>query len=396
MVYVFVLIISLYGLFKYDLIGLCRGRKAFFIFEYIVLIVVVGLRNKIGGDNFYYLEYWQTYPKMIDIYTFDFKNAEFQPLWYVFNAFIKSIFDNYVCFQIVHAVLINWIVSNFIWKYSKLPFFSTFVYILFFYFYYNTEILRASISVCIILLSYPSLENKNWLKYYVYVIIAFGFHLSAIVAVLFPACHLFKDLHYKWIFGFVILGFLIVYMENFIPYVIGLFSNSELIAIKIENYFLRVESDSYSGYNIVGWSVWFLYTIMVPFIILYYSNNIKNSLFRGFVFLWVFFNVLIGGYGTLVVRTMDYIYPIFIIIYSNVICLLLKLPNRRYDIKLKFIIMFVLLITSYEWGRFRYFRPLAYGKFYQLYYPYTSIFDSKDPVERENLLFLFRESNVFN
>ena len=56
-------------------------------------------------------------------------------------------------------------------------------YLLFYHFYIN--ILRQSIAIAILLLGYKQLKEKNYVKYILFIFVAFLFHKTAIVAVLF-------------------------------------------------------------------------------------------------------------------------------------------------------------------------------------------------------------------
>src|ERR1035437_3600069 len=126
------------------------------------------------------------FPKLSDLHTFDFKEAQYDPLWYIFNALIKSIYDNFIFFQLIHAIIINTIIFWFIRKYSKFKYISILFYYIFYYLYFNMEILRESLAVCVFLLSVPYLLQKKWLIYFSISIVAFLFHSSALIAFFIP------------------------------------------------------------------------------------------------------------------------------------------------------------------------------------------------------------------
>ncbi len=393
MIYIIIVLLILVGIVCFDYANYIRGRKGYYLFLYILLVLIAGLRYKVGGDTFFYMEYWETNSTLSDLFEYGFGDLSgaYQPLWYLLSALCRSLSSDFVVFQIVHAIIVNSIFAWFFWKYAKLPFFATLLYALFFYLYYNTEVMRASLAVSMILLGYPALQNKKWLKYYFWCIIALGFHLSATFCFVFPVFHILKRLDWKWIFAFIVVGFVLSYASSFLPFVLNLVESNENLFAKIEHYGTEIEGDIYGGYNIVGWIVWFCTVVIVPIFFLYFSDNQKNNCFRGCLFVFVLLMVMAKAYGNLTIRLTDFLFPFYLILMVNVSYEILKTTKSVPYALSRFVLFFVLLIFTYDRVSYRYMRPLAHGYFYQLWYPYTSVFDKKEPVEREDLLYLYRQ-----
>ena len=96
-------------------------------------------------------------------------------------------------------------------------------------------------------------------------------------------------------------------------------------------------------------------------------------------------------YGNLAIRMTDFLYPIYILLMVNVSYDIYKSTRKIPYALQRVLLLLILMIFTYDRVSYRYMRPLAYGYFYQLYFPYTSVFDKTEYVERENLLYLYRE-----
>ena len=104
MVYFIVFLIFLIGTYKYDVRNQINGRRAFFIIECLVLILLYGLRYRIGADSLNYEYKWDFMPTLSDIHEWsDLISLEYQPLFYLLAAFIKSWGEDYLYFQIFHV-----------------------------------------------------------------------------------------------------------------------------------------------------------------------------------------------------------------------------------------------------------------------------------------------------
>ena len=85
-----------------------RLANRFYWFECIVLILLAGLRNNVGGDTIGYMAYWGSLPTFTELKNFNFLIfGRYQPLWYYLNATAKYIYDDFTTFQIIHAIILN-------------------------------------------------------------------------------------------------------------------------------------------------------------------------------------------------------------------------------------------------------------------------------------------------
>lgn len=386
MIYIIAIILILVGIFVYDYAHKQKFCRQYYIVVYTVFVLIAGLRYKLGGDTIGYIQMWNTLPTITDLLNYGFFvwPEHYQPLWYLINALCKLVSDDFTFFQIIHAVIINSVFGWFIWKYSKIPFFTTLLYAVFFFFIYNTEILRASLAVCMFLLGYPALENKKWFKYGFYCILAIGFHIEALFILLFPMLQLLKKANWKWSILLTGISLVFVYTDILLHIVYKLFLN-EHVFNKIINY--SVLSNSVGKLNIVGISFWVISSIVIPSFLLYATNQ-KTNLLRTILFVYMFIRILYIRYFILVERLLDFVYPLFIVLLSNVSCDIFKRTNF-YSLS-RYVLICVYFVIGYFHGYGFYSKKNEYGDaLYRRYFPYTSVIysDRYAIAERELMMY---------
>lgn len=188
LVYIIVIFILAVGVYSYDIRGNKLGSDIYYLFELVVLVLLVGLQNRLGGDNLSYEEYFYAMPSFRELAHLKLNvGARFQPLWYLFIAFVKSINNNYTCFHFLHAIFVDSLIFYFFSRHTKYRFSAVLLFFLSFNFlYFNIEIQRESMAIAVFLFSIHFLEEKKYLKYFICAIIALLFHVSSIFTFLLP------------------------------------------------------------------------------------------------------------------------------------------------------------------------------------------------------------------
>lgn len=248
MIYFCLFIILLVPVIRYDLCAKRGGENIWFYSSLFLLIMIAGLRYRVGGDTLVYMADFNSCPKLDEIKYFDFETARFNPLWYLFNALCRSINDSFTCFQIIHAVIVNCTFFHFFRKYCPRYYFSAIlVWYVGYWCYFNMEILREVLCICILLWSTEWLLEKKLLRYYIFCIIALFIHYSAIVMTIFPLLYLIFR-RPNWIFQLVLLfGVMcLTAMINLPSLIVSVFSLDDQLLTIIENY-LQVDSRNLTG-----------------------------------------------------------------------------------------------------------------------------------------------------
>lgn len=153
----------------------------FIILFYITLLI--GLRYLVGGDSYFYQIYFESINNN-DVYMGIF-NDQYPLIFSLLTRIIYDIYNNFIFFQLIHVLIINIFLFNFIVRNTKYFLTATFLAFVLFYLNFTVEILRESLAVILFLVSYKYLEKENYVKYLFIIIIASQIHLSALILILF-------------------------------------------------------------------------------------------------------------------------------------------------------------------------------------------------------------------
>ena len=162
------------------------ASKFFFVVFVIYFSILMALRYRVGGDTLAYMSSYSRIPTFDKLELQDLLYTISDPLYVLLCSISKSIHTSFYVFQIIHSIILNVSVSVFLMKYSKMLLFSFVLFLFSNYLYFSTEILRESLAVCVFLFAFKYLFNRMYLKYYLCCIVAFGFHVSAIILFFIP------------------------------------------------------------------------------------------------------------------------------------------------------------------------------------------------------------------
>ena len=371
MIYLIVLVILLSGLFFFEKSNNPRSKSSWLFFEWVVLVLLAGLRYKVGGDTIWYYESFANAPTISELSVSYFIDSEYNFLWIILTAVCKTIYPDFVSFQIVHAIIVNTAFFMFFKRYIKKVFLAVLIYFVFYFFKYNTEILRASLAVSVFLFSFKYLENKNWSKYLLCAVIAMGFHSEAIVMVFFPLVHILTKIrvNLSTYIGLIVIA-VVLMSFNFIPAMKGFLSFSEKMTNSIDFYANKTELGE--NISLLGYGKIFV-TSSIWLVIIYALNKTQYKLFRGFAFVAYIITWLSYNYSNIFYRVLDFTQPILIVS----ICLAFELWSRRKFYIPKMILSFVIVVMLIDLIEY-----YLSGHFI-LFYPYSSVLDPVDYSARE-------------
>lgn len=304
-----------------------QGKLIYFSFFTIILVCICGLRSiKIGLDTPQYYFLFHDVSKTGNL----FKSLkEVNTEWgFVLYQYIISLFGNYYVFLFITAIITIVPVMWIIYKYSKIPWLSIVLFILFGYFTFYMSGLRQAIamSFCIIAFHYSS-QNKL-IKYLICISIAFLFHQTAII---FLPIYWMKRIQLN---KFVIAGTIVL---------IGL---SFVLRGIIYNLLMSFSRIDYSGAEDAGGIRMFismLFFIVLGFVML--EKIKKNEITRSLLYMMIIGAVLwpILSIGRAATFRLFYYFHIFIILYSANLAMSIKKIEYRNLV----IVLFVLIGIAY-------------------------------------------------
>ena len=381
MEYIVVLLILIIGAFYFDTKKESRQKVLWFVLEWLILVLLAGLRYKVGGDTIVYQNNYESLYSPWDVFDSQ-KAADWGILWQLFVALCRFISKDFTFLQIFHAIVVNTIFLWFFRKKTSRYFLAILIYFVFYYFRFNTETMRSAFAVCCFLLSYDSLIQKKFLKYYFWVIIAIGFHTESVVLLFFPFIHILEKFKPNPIsITFLIMLAACSLLFNFLPIIQNFASSFGDISEKASSYAAR--SQLGKGVSVLGYAHAFLanFTWLYIVILLYKEKHKKNisdiliqkNLFIGFNIIHFFFGILTLNYNNIFYRFQDFTSVITLVALCQVIEIL---TIRRYQFQRILLYSFLVILIV---DRVLYFTSGAII----LFYPYSSVFDPVDFPERE-------------
>lgn len=374
MPYLIVFLTSLLFVYRYDIKKKEKFREKAYFILFILAVLVAGCRYVVGGDTVRYMRFWEYYPTFSekpDLFSY----VLFDPFWMLLNVCCKSVCDDFIFFQFVHALLLNGILFYGVFNrqvyFKEHKFTIVFFYFIYFYLYFNMEILRESLAVSFFLLSLPVFQKKKWLKYYLFAIIAFLFHSSAIVLFILPV---FRYVPWSkfWIISIFVSMFVVF---NYLEGILSIFMMNPVIAQKMELY-----GDASMNFN--GKVFRTIIYFAIPMWVIYLNDKKMKKVSSDFSVFYMTYtfvvsvsvgNTAIGG------RFVNYMMPLVIAYYTFV---LYNLHLSRYFCQIRKTVLFLFLMIPCIYFNAKYFKDtsdiLYKSKNSYRWFPYTDIFHQND------------------
>lgn len=378
----------------YDFRGKQHTKEYNRIFNIVLFwfIAVSGFAYNVGSDIPIYMQWyedvsWDNIKTISDLY--DYEN-HLMPGWNLLMLLCKSVSDNFVLPKMVIAIFCNWVIFRFIKLHSAYPLVSVLFYGVSLYLNMNFNALRQMIAVSIFLLSYDYLLNRKLIKYYLMVLIAYMFHSSALICLLFPLLNLFK-LSRKTVLvstvGIILISIVILLSDfkNVINTFILLSANylSSDINELAEMYLNDVTGHglNFNGILLIAFSL-----VMVGIIIIAsYNDNKQDNMIYKISLVYCLFYSLNFSIGVVFSRLIQYVELFYICLLPLGVMQISRILVRNKSAKLMAIIILIILANRPINNFFRVNPQYDYPLIVQ-YHPYYSIFNPQiDPLR--NTLF---------
>lgn len=367
------------------------GEKGWYYFNLVVLILFAGLRYRVGSDTLMYMSMFYEWPKLDELRYFDFATATYNPLWYIFAALARSIYDDFTTLQIMHAVIVNCTFFWFFRKYCPKYYFSAILlYYIGYFCYFNMEVMRESLCICVLLLSTSFLLEKKWLLYFPMCVIGLLTHYSAAIMLVLPFLLLFKRPSWKWEVV-ILLGVVVVMRVVNVPMlVLSLFGLNDQLILLIGGYIEEMR-------NVMG-IISELLNFFPIFIFIYLrekhqitEENDFTPLMMGTVVVYAL-AMNVGIFS----RFINYFVP-FILVYSvNTVYRTLYWKFRDYQISYLLCLM-AFFVLNFNMIRF-YTKDMSESypgtRAYVRYIPYHSVLNPKIDEHRERFVENDREVSI--
>ena len=370
MIYIFVLVLILIGIYKYDLTDrLFSSSKKYNLYYTIafMLFFIAAFRYYNGGDTKNYAEHFLQMPSWTELSKHHFDDFRYQKGYIYFVAFIKGLWDNFIIQQIITALIVNVVVFRFVKKYSPFVFLTILMYFILNYFEFNMEIMRECISVSFGLLAYECLKSRRYILMVILIYIAYQFHISALILTLMPLFAIVKFSKKSFFIVLVVailLPTLYIAIPNLELYANLLFNQEDWVN---DAYLIQEYSDTLSTNYYVTHILKFL---VIPFAIIWYVNKKTKFEMTGLVYAYALLQLL-SMFSYAFYRFANYFAPFYWIAVSYAIYLLIA--KRR---KLRTVILgFILILMIYLHQNVQLAWDSTNNQYnYNRYIPYESVF----------------------
>lgn len=295
--------ISLYALISYGLPKKTNSKKIFIIFSSIHLIIIQGFRHVSVGTDL--IRYQSQYTLSTNIPLDVYLEGRFEIGYQILNFIFASIGISFQGFIFLISVFVFTVLGIFIYKYSESPWLSYVLYMLLGLFDFGFSGLRQIIAMSIILLSFSSIIDENWKKFFLIVFIATLFHRTAIIFIVIYPLTNWNRFNKVYKFSYIPLLLFLVLFGNAI---------SRRAAILFNDDYLL---DFTESNEITTTAIIIFIVLIVAVFSKYYINDLKSSQYYNVLLIITSISSLLqllSRYSYYFTRTNYYMFHFIIII----------------------------------------------------------------------------------
>lgn len=391
MIYLFTIAVLCVLILVYDFANGSRNKaELYYKLMMCWFIAISGFAYNVGSDTAAYVEeynmaVWSSVHSLNDFLEFEDARG---PGWLLLEFVCRSVSSNFVFFKLIIAAFGNWAIFRFIKRHSCYPFISVLFYGLTFALHLNFNALRQFMAVGFFLVGYDFLIEKKWIKYFVFVFLAYSFHITALICFLFPLLYKVKLNKTRIVFWggiSLIVAYILLSLDMVSIFGDLIFSNVNLLSDDLvsrgEIYFAdNNDSFSWSIFGIIRIS----FFVIIYMSILFFSltkektQNLDNTLYLVFIL----FYILNFCVPVVFFRFLFFVQPFFICILPSAV---IKFATHFGSIK-RIVAISLLLLLSIDPISSLYHKSINTGlPLIVQYSPYYSVFNPKiDPVRSSN------------
>lgn len=336
-----------------------RSRTFFLVFVYGYIVLLMGLRYRVGIDTLNYMESYDWILVLDNLFDNDFTQTRFEPGYMLLCALSRIVTEDFWFLQIVHSLILNTCVFVFIYRYTKNSFAGIGVYFILIFFYFSTEILRESLAIAIFLLNYENLRKRRWIRYYLFSLLSISFHYSALILWLFPFAGRLK--FNIWYVTSCIAILLVMPWAEWFSQTISLVSIAERISMYVSGV------DEFN----LNWRIAYVIKVLLCPIVtmLMYKYLRKESVWTSYILLHILLGIGAFAIPIIFSRFTNYT-QLFVVVY---------IADLLYELRYKYLFKYTIVAILFC-SQLNYFHNMFWA-----WYPYESVFTKQKVYEREKL-----------
>lgn len=389
LIYILLLIYLVFLFYVYDIKSYRKNRKLHYVLSCIILILVAGLRYRVGLDTIAYMRSFESpyYPSLAEFSIWGEYGSDIG--WVFINSLAKSIGGGFYTVQFIQAIIVNVAVFWFVRRHSPKPFMAILLFFMFQWWNYCFEAMRESIAIAFYLFALDALITENSLtKYYLRVWPAALVHTFGFVTFLFPLIRYIKVNKYLPIIIIIFLG-VFLSIGDLINEIVD--SMSAMEGMASEKATMYLESDTYgvSNLSIAGIAA-LVVSRIIPMVyiifVLQRDGDARNKIFVPYLISYILV-VILRIEVPIFFRFYNY-FEIMMIIAMTQAVSVKQTRNRKMTTSLAWMmILFMVFIRTYELTKPE-TDSLNEYKTYNRYVPYNSIF-TQDYNEESEYIFRY-------
>lgn len=340
---------------------------------FLSLTLVSALAYNIGSDTEGYVNSYRFSKILSNLNSYDFEFIRFQPGWILLQSCFKTLSNNYLLYQVFHAVFINYCILWFGKRFSKNLGFFLFFYCLMYYFDLNFEIQRESFCIMGGLFVYYLCTQNKIKNRYIYILFTIVFlffiHKSALLLLLIP---LFVSIKFRE--QFIIIGGILAMIA---PILWSKFPYAEMIMVGIsgdEDYvqqYLIYQLNNQEQLNAIYYVVHTGLFVIIPLLFVNMSSRYNETHYHNLAIISIIFESL-ANYSFAFHRVAGYFFPFYwLVLVDSILLLSSKFKIKFYVLVLLFSIY---IIFTYRKNYFSYDNEKK-QYFYEYYFPYRSVLE---------------------
>lgn len=395
MIYLLLFIYLFYLTIKYDVLGGKQYKMTHFYIVLILLILISGLRYRLGTDTYGYMNEFNEYHNLFLLKIEDFSIWRYQPFWILLNSLARTI-GGFVLVQFFVSILHICFLGSVLRRLSPSLLFSLLLfYYIFDYTMFNMEVMREAIAVSCFLMALLALDKGRIIHMFIYMTIAFLFHSFSLL-VFFLYFFYFKILARKPILSiiFVLCTAAICLIEK--NFIIELITHNMIGSdtIYTDVAITYAQSDRY-GETFLSWKgILTIFTLPILYLGMlfitkeYYHRyiNLNPLIFNAAIYLAS--TLILLRYSLAIIDRMYNYFHIFTFLLTALFFkyIYIKTKNQKQRICAFSFLIFIPIFFAYK----QYYRKdglVDTEKNYSRYYPYSSIFDKTKDSKRERIFY---------
>lgn len=379
MIYIFTLLVCIYCLVYYDVLNNDHNRKAAYTGLLIWFIAISALQYKMGSDMVHYMDWYDRLNiNSLSISDLIDNNQRYQPGWMALAYLCRFISEDFLLLKIVQATFVNIAIFSFFKRETKYVFVSIFLYALMSYLVINFNILRQSIALGFALYGFTYLRLKDYKKYYLFILLSYLFHNSAIILIPLPLIFLFinsKKRYSRKSIRITILSFVAVL------FVLPFLNLENILYDFLFSGYLGEHNSSaglaYMSRDRLGvqssFAVFSIQRLIMIVAVIYYMRKYNDPFYGVLGFIYILFQILTSFLPILWRFRLFFDFPFYILLSQ----LIVKLP--QINKKISSVILTVIIAIVIYFPVREYLAHIGDSKYKNIdqYYPYYSIFDKE-------------------